>query len=846
MTPHTVRLPRTCIPERYELTLEPDLRTSTFRGTVRIAYTLTKASRLVVLHAVGLTLHSVSAQTPRGTEIGTHRASPKHETVTLTFPRPLPKGSGTLELSFHGSIQEKMRGLYRSTYRVDGVEKVLAVTQFESTFARHAFPCFDEPDKKATFDITLIVDDSLTAVSNTEEVASHSAHGKRTITFARTPRMSTYLVACVVGELDYLEARSKRGVLTRVYTPRGKKHQAAFALETAVRCLDFYEGYFGIPYPLKKVDHIAIPDFAAGAMENWGAITYRESALLYDPQNSSLQNKQRVALVIAHELAHQWFGNLVTMEWWTDLWLNEGFANYIEYVALDALFPEWQMWTHFVEVDAGEALRLDALASTHPIEIEVHHPSEINEIFDAVSYAKGASVIRMLAMYLGERAFRRGLNAYLTENAYKNATTNDLWKSLSVASGKPVRRMMRHFTLRGGYPVLTVTRVQKGLSVSQERFFASGARSEERPWVVPIAMRGTRTAYHLMSTRTATLPHRNGAPNLNADASGFYRVNYDAVSLRELRDAAHSGSLTPKERVRLLDDAFALAASGRAPIASALELAAFVSTDTDFSVVRAYVSALRRLKPFLEGSSTEEGAEGLLDAYTRAMLTPQLVRVGLHPQKSESPSDALTRGLVAYALLEAGEASVVKELQSLYAQVAHVSPDMRLAVYAAVSRTPRGLDHLITRYTTEDLHEEKNRILVAMSSAPHGTRRVLEFALGADVRAQDTCIAFMGASRSLYQAREARAVLEKHWPLILERYGTSGHDLPRFIHTLDVFNTKEDERAVKEFLVAHKAPGATRAAAQCLETVRMHVAWRKKHSAELRAWLRSFTSPNDI
>lgn len=838
MALHSVRLTNTCIPERYELTLEPDLRSYTFRGSVRIAYRLTKASKTLVLHASGLTIDRVSVRSAVGELAGTHRFSPKSETVTLTFPRALPKGSGTLQIVFSGQIQEKMRGLYRSTYRVDGVEKVLAVTQFESTFARQVFPCFDEPDKKAVFEITLVVDASLSAISNTQEVSSTVSEGTRTVTFAPTPRMSTYLVACVVGELEYLEGRSKRGVVTRVYTPIGKKQQAAFALDTAVRCLDFYEEYFRIPYPLTKVDHIAIPDFAAGAMENWGAITYRETALLYDPQHSSLQNKQRVALVIAHELAHQWFGNLVTMEWWTDLWLNEGFANYIEYVALNHLFPEWEMWTQFVEVDAGEALRLDALQSTHPIQVEVAHPSEINEIFDAVSYAKGASVIRMLTAYLGERDFRRGLTAYLKAHAYGNAKTKDLWAALSASSGKPVATLMRHFTLRGGYPVITAERHRGDLRLSQERFLASGERVNERPWVVPLTTRGTKAREHLMSARTDTLSLKKGVINLNADASGFFRVAYDAGLLSELSAAAGAGTLTPAERVRLVDDAFALAASGRVPIAHALQLSSFIRADTDFSVLRTFVVAVRKLKPFLEA----EREEGLIDAFMRDTLGPQLARVGLHARKGESYTDVLTRGLVAFALQDARDATVTSDLQSLYPHVETVPPDLRLAVYAAVGREPGGLETLMARHKEVELHEEKNRILAALSSLPHGTARVLEFALSTAVRVQDTRVAFAGASRTLHAAREALGVLEKHWPTIIDRYGTSGHDLPRFIHTLDVLNTTEDARKVKEFLSAHKAPGAKMAAAQCLETVRMHVAWRKNHGPELVSFLKEYAA----
>src|SRR3989344_3967776 len=290
----------------------------------------------------------------------------------------------------------------------------MATTQFESTDARRAFPCVDEPAAKAVFDVTLMVPDHCTAISNTipTEVQEHES-GYKIMRFAPTPKMSTYLLAFIVGEFEYVEGKTKEAVLVRVFTTPGKKKQAHFALEVTIKTLSFFNEYFAIPYPLPVLDLIAIPDFSSGAMENWGAITYREAALLVDPEHSSAHTKQWVALVIAHELAHQWFGNLVTMKWWTHLWLNEGFASYIEYLAVDHLFPSWQIWDRFVVADLAQALKLDALANTHPIEVPVHHPDEISEIFDAVSYSKGASVIRMLAEYIGEKDFRDGLRHYL-------------------------------------------------------------------------------------------------------------------------------------------------------------------------------------------------------------------------------------------------------------------------------------------------------------------------------------------------------------------------------------------------------------------------------------------------
>src|SRR3989338_4959221 len=337
-----------------------------------------------------------------------------------------------------------MRGFYRSQFEHEGRTKYIVTTQFESTDARRAFACVDEPSAKAVFDVTLIVPKHFCAISNTYEtsVKEHKS-GYQIIEFAPTPKMSTYLLAFIAGEFEHIEAKTKEGITVRVFATPGKIHQAKFALDVSVKTLSYFSDYFKVPYPLPVLDLIAIPDFPSGAMENWGAVTYRESAILVDSDHSSLQNKQWVALVIAHELAHQWFGNIVTMEWWTHLWLNEGFATYIEYLAVDKLFPKWDIWTQFSTNDLGRALHLDALLNTHPIEIPVHHPDEIGEIFDEVSYAKGASVIRMLASYLGEKDFRAGLHHYLKKHSYKNTETLHLWQAFEKVSGKPVAKMMR-------------------------------------------------------------------------------------------------------------------------------------------------------------------------------------------------------------------------------------------------------------------------------------------------------------------------------------------------------------------------------------------------------------------
>ena len=413
----SVRLPSYVLPERYTLALKPDLQSCTFSGTETIHLSLLKETKEITLHSKDLDIENVHIHKGKQQIFASVSYDTKNETATFHFDKHIAKGKVKLSFTFHGIISDTLRGFYKSTYSINGETRHIATTQFEATDARRAFPCFDEPAQKAIFDVTLIIPGTHTAISNTLPVSIKEHEGGfKVVEFAPTPRMSTYLLAFIIGDFEYLEGHTKDNVQVRVFTTPGKKHQGKFALDVAIKSLEFYNDYFNIKYPLPTLDMIAIPDFESGAMENWGAVTYRETALLVDEEHSSLSTKQWAALVIAHELAHQWFGNLVTMEWWTDLWLNEGFASYIEYLAVDHIFPEWKIWDQFLTSDMAAALRLDGLAHSHPIEVTVHHPDEISEIFDMVSYAKGATVIRMLANYIGEKDIRDKLRHYLKKH----------------------------------------------------------------------------------------------------------------------------------------------------------------------------------------------------------------------------------------------------------------------------------------------------------------------------------------------------------------------------------------------------------------------------------------------
>ena len=508
---NAVMLPKDVRPSRYTLTLRPDLEEFTFSGSVAIDIEVLQPTECIVLNAAELAISSCRVESSGGEALPSSTVlDDKAETASFAFEAALPTGPARLEIGFTGELNDRLRGFYRSRYTdMNGEERHLATTQFEATDARRAFPCWDEPSMKASFEVTLVVPAELEAVSNTMPAEeSEMDGGLRRVRFEETPVMSTYLLAFIVGDIKCVERRADNGTLVRVWATSGKENLGEFAAETSVKLLSFFNDYFGVPYPLPKLDHIAIPDFAAGAMENWGAVTYREVVLLVDPERTSVQVRQRTAAIISHEMAHMWFGDLVTMAWWNDLWLNESFASWIGDKAVDWLFPDWEMWTQFVSGDTNSALSLDGLRSSHPIEQEVKDPAEIGQLFDAISYSKGGSVLRMLEHFLGEETFREGLRSYISRHQYGNAVTRDLWNALGEASGRPVAEMMDTWVQQTGYPVLDVEADygDDGIEIhaSQARFvyehLVDPDAAEDTTWHVPVtvASQGGASASALM------------------------------------------------------------------------------------------------------------------------------------------------------------------------------------------------------------------------------------------------------------------------------------------------------------------------------------------------------------
>ena len=423
--------------------------------------------------------------------------------MTLFFTNPIQSGEQKLSLKFTGEVNNKLKGFYRSTYHnLEGQVKTCAITQFEATDARRCFPCWDEPAIKASFSCSLTISSDLIALSNMPVVKETKINNYlKRVDFDTTPISPTYLVAFFVGEADFVEKVTNKGVTVRVYTPLGKADHGNYALDHAVKCLEFYEEYFKVEYPLPKMDMIALEDFCCGAMENWGLITYRATAILVDPDFCSTETKMYVSIVVAHEIAHQWFGNLVTMEWWTYLWLNEGFAEFMEYLATDRIRPEYEMFKIFIKDDFAMGMELDSLDSSHPVEVPVNHPAEVDEIFDHISYKKGASIIRMLHSWIGDDCFRNGMGKYLSKFAYSNTLTEDLWDCLEEASGKPVRDVMSTWVNQKGFPLITFERTAKDtIKLSQQKYSANGPNDSKFLWRLPISFCNSKSPNSAVKT----------------------------------------------------------------------------------------------------------------------------------------------------------------------------------------------------------------------------------------------------------------------------------------------------------------------------------------------------------
>ena len=839
------RLPAGATPNRYDIRLRPALDDSTFIGTVSIQLDVAIETDTFVLNAAELTIGECSVNgTPATAEL-----VEEADRLIVRTAAPIATGSATMDISFAGILNDKLRGFYRSTYNdANGAEQVIATTQMQSTDCRRAFPCWDEPEFKAVFGITLDIADGLNAISNGPEIervtTEENDDGRRTvIRFADTMTMSTYLVAFIVGQLEMTAPTDVNGSPMRVVHIPGKSHLTDFGMDVGVFCLKWFEEYYGIPYPSDKVDLAGLPDFAAGAMENLGCITFRESLLLVDPATSTQNEQQLVVDVVAHELAHMWFGDLVTMRWWNGIWLNEAFATFMEIAACDAYRPDWERWTSF-GLERSAAFDVDALDSTRSVEFEVRSPADCEGMFDVLTYQKGGSLLRMLEQYLGEQTFREGVSHYLGLHSYKNTETNDLWDAIESTSGEPVRRIMDSWIWQPGFPLITATISDDGTSIelSQQRFLLnpeSATDPTEQMWVVPVHVSngGTTTTVLLDSTHTTVALADPAAPVIvNAGGHGFYRVAYDATLRARLAGAL--GDMNTLERYSLVDDAWAATVGGSL---SSVELLTFLEEfgdEREHAVWQAIVIALRGISRLID-----DDALPAFQLRVRTLVQPALAELG-EPQADESDLAAKLRGLLLSTAGVLGRDEFVIDLcrdllESSTEPDNAVDPELVAAATSVVAATGTVADYerLQHGFLAASTPQEQLRQLYALTEFDDEALilRTCEFALTDNVKTQNAPFVLRMAMANRRHGAAAWGFIKDNWEHANKEFPTN--TISRMVDSVKLLTTPELVADVQMFFVEHPIPQAVKTLDQILERQGINAALLARDAASLRAHL---------
>ena len=837
------RLPTSVEPQHYDLTLSPDLGSATFTGEERVRVVVHEAVTEIVLNAAELEIHSAELVSDEGERRdGTVVLDADNQRATITLDREAAPGPWTLGLTFSGILNDKLRGFYRSTFTDDaGDEHVIATTQFESTDARRAFPCWDEPDRKATFGVTLIVDDALTAISNSPiEEETDLGNGKRQVEFADTMRMSTYLVAFIVGPFEFSETVDVDGVPLRIAAVPGKSQLWDFALEIGAHSLRFFTSYFGLPYPGDKLDLVAVPDFAFGAMENLGAVTFRETALLVDRDVASRIELERVADVVAHEIAHMWFGDLVTMKWWNGIWLNEAFATFMELVCVDDFRPEWQRWVSF-GTSRAQAMGVDGLSSTRPVEFPVGRPEEAEAMFDVLTYQKGSAVVRMLEQFIGAEEFRQGIAAYIKKHSYANTETTDLWDAIEETTGQPARSTMDSWIFQGGYPLLTVAEENDGarLVLSQSPFRDRGDGDPDVRWHVPVLVRagvGGEVEHHrtLLSDTSGAIEFaaRPDWVVVNDGGSGFYRVRYPTDMAQRL--VAEPDRLAALERYNLVSDAWAAVLAGQSPLADFVNLIRHFGSERDPDVWSTILGPLHLVDRF-----TPAAAQDGLARLVRDLVRPGFDELGWEPVDGEAERLGSLRGAFVGALGTIGADAEVRakaaELHGAYLRDrAAVPGDLAAPILHVVARN--GGEGEYTTFLNRTRHpetpQEEVRYLLALAEVPHAAllRRTLEMAI-TEVRTQNAPCLIATALSNESAGTDAWQFIEEHWEDLRHRFPSKL--IPRMLEGITALVDADVATDVHRFLDAHPVPGGDVLINPTRERLDVNVALRQREESNL-------------
>ena len=826
------------IPINYELMFEPLFHNFKFNGEEIITLNLSKPTNSIKIDAAELSIKE--SHIIQGGKIISSESSlnEKDEKLTIKFARKI-KGKAKLSIKFTGTLNDRLLGFYKSQYKDrKGKTKYLATTQFEAADARRAFPCWDEPAVKATFDVSLLVDKHLDAISNMPVISKKKTGTKILHKFGRTPIMSTYLLYLGVGEFEYLHGKL-RNIKIRIVTTKGNKNKGKLSLDFTKKFLGEYEKYFGIRYPLPKLDMIAIPDFAAGAMENWGAITFREAILLYDAKTSSTRTKQYIAEVISHEIAHQWFGNLVTMKWWNDLWLNESFATFMATKIVNKFYPEWDLWDQFLGDAMLNAMSLDALKNSHPINVDVKHPAQIREIFDAISYDKGGNVLRMLENYVGIENFRKGLKYYLTQHKYSNAEGQDLWKSIGKVAHKPVDAMMKTWIDQVGYPVVDVKRNNSKISLTQRRFLSDGSKSSKNRWSIPIHIEeGNHESSILMKSQKSVVSLKNIDSNfiVNSGRYGFYRVQYDANSLAQLELLIDEKILNHVDRWSLQNDLFSQCVSGTKQIQEYLDFTTSYHDEDNYITLQNLAQNLYHLYKL----TRKEKFSDEIRTYTAQFLGTIFDRLGWDSQKNERHTDALLRSFVITALGKLGDKEILNEAKKRFNKFLKnknsLAADLQEPVFVLVAwqGNEKTYNKLLLLYKKSTLQEQKIRFLMAMCNFKQKNLllKTLALSLTPEVRSQNIRVPIMGVSANIYGSDILWPWLKNNWKKLVRRFGVGNPLANRIVASIGSVIDDKQEKDVRKFFKRMPLPGTERVIEQTLERVRIRSKFLRRIRAE--------------
>jgi len=794
------RLIKKFVPNNYNLSLSLNRSERTFNGIVTVQGTVQSGTNSITVHSKNLVIESVTfddktAQYSYG----------DNDALNITHP-DIVDGPQTFVIKFNGRITDSMHGLYPCYYEHDGVKKELLATQFESHHAREVFPCVDEPEAKATYDVTLTTESNIVVLGNMPINTQTTENDKLITTFDTTPLMSSYLLAWVVGELHKKTAHTKSGVEVNVWaTPAQPANNLDFALDIAVRSIDFFDEYFGTPYPLPKCDNVALPDFSSGAMENWGLVTYREIALLVDPVTASISNGHHAATIIAHELSHQWFGNLVTMKWWNDLWLNESFATMMEYIAIDAIEPDWHIWQVFASSETIAALRRDSLAGVQPVQTDVKHPDEISTLFDgAIVYAKGARLMCMLQHYIGEQAFQTGLKNYFQAHAYKNTEAADLWQSLADASKKDIASYMNRWIAQPGYPVLHVSMEDSQMILSQERLVNQSDSASDELW--PITLNSNcKNMPELLEARSLRVDtHCESPTRFNIGNYAHFITHYSRPMLDRVIASLTDNVLSPIDRLQLLNEQTILARAGIISSADLIPLLNAYKDESTESVWNIISMTIGELKKFVENDNE---AEAKLHQLAISLAKSQYERLGWDLIPGESQSDAKLRETVIGLMLYGEDENTIAKAVEMYhsIQLNSLSPELRAIVLIAAVRHDENesmIKSLIESYKATDSSELKQDISIGLTSSRNidTISALLEILKDTStVRTQDTAIWMIYLLRNKHGRTTTWRWIRDNWDWIDKTFGDdkSYDDYPRY--SASALSTREQLVEYRDF-----------------------------------------------